>query len=215
LTIVGIVGTIVALSTLGAIKKQAEIMGEHRTSLEQLATAASDNAKAALLNAEALINAERPWIMVQIKKHAPENNASKATFQFIAFNFGKTPARIVYCDEPQTECLTNPDNELTIPPNYRSGVLFRERFLAPRDNFAIGTLNPSAANIEMDMATAARNRNVSVEAMRLVAYGKIEYRDGVSPCLHKTSFCYMHTGEDDFIGGELILCGPREYNLWT
>ncbi len=59
LTIVGVLGTWVAIRTLRAIKKQAEIMDEHRVSLEQLAEAAKDNAAAANKNAEfAKANAE-------------------------------------------------------------------------------------------------------------------------------------------------------------
>ena len=57
-------------------------------------------ANAALFNAQALINAERPWVMIQVKEDemtAGRDSDSvglwgKREIQFIMFNFGKTPA---------------------------------------------------------------------------------------------------------------------------
>lgn len=70
LTLVGTVGTIIALRTLYAITRQAAIMDEHRISLEQLAKAAAGNAEAASKNAESSrLNAEEQARVARIMEH--------------------------------------------------------------------------------------------------------------------------------------------------
>lgn len=92
LTIVGVVGTCAAVKTLREVKRQADTLEDHRTKFEELAKAARDNAISALKNAEAteknaaaakasadaLINAERAWVIADLVQMAvrmppPEN----------------------------------------------------------------------------------------------------------------------------------------------
>src|ERR1022692_1264792 len=47
-------------------------------------------AESALLNAQALINAERPWMLTEIKTHTPSTS-----FTVYAINRGRTPAIIL------------------------------------------------------------------------------------------------------------------------
>jgi hypothetical protein len=67
LTVVGLLGIFLAWRTVSATR---------------------DNAKAALLNANALINAERAWIVIKVE------SAGKNKFHFRAVNEGRTPAII-------------------------------------------------------------------------------------------------------------------------
>lgn len=77
--------------TLVFVGAQAWLMRQHAMHLEQLANAASDNAAAARLNAQAIINSERPWIAMVIKR----DNRLPNFFRLIAENRGRTPAAIV------------------------------------------------------------------------------------------------------------------------
>lgn len=70
LTLIGIGALWLTWRTIGTLERQAE---------------------AALLNAEAVIKAERPWLIVQIE--ASENEA--ATYLVVATNKGRTPAEMV------------------------------------------------------------------------------------------------------------------------
>ncbi len=60
LVVVGLVGTVIAVCTLLDIRRQTK-------NAENTALAAQKSAEAALLNAQALINAERAWIVVTVE----------------------------------------------------------------------------------------------------------------------------------------------------
>jgi len=77
LAVTGIVGIIVAICTLRTIARQT--------------TATENSADAALLNAKALINAERPWLLVDIGPD--ESNPRIHVLR--AINKGRTPAEMV------------------------------------------------------------------------------------------------------------------------
>jgi hypothetical protein len=122
LTIVGVVGTWVAVKTLRAIKKQAEIMDEHRVSLEQLTRAAQDNAAAAKASADALMNSERafvsfPLLINQILKIVDERGIHKGYLVYLPVeNNGNTITVEMTmhtnwhsCDEPLPHDFAYPD----------------------------------------------------------------------------------------------------------
>lgn len=100
LTIVGVVGTFVALRSLRQIRRQAELMDEHRIHLESLATAANNNARAAIDSVKALRESERAWIVEEIRfpDHIPRrsegNFGGVLMVGFVAKNVGKQPAFI-------------------------------------------------------------------------------------------------------------------------
>jgi hypothetical protein len=78
------------------LRQQSHHLQVHGVELRRLASAARDNAEAAksaadfaLLNAKAVINAERAWIMVQPTSHKRE------VYTFTAGNVGQTPAKLI------------------------------------------------------------------------------------------------------------------------
>jgi hypothetical protein len=91
--------------------QQKKIMGQHKVSLEQLATAASDNAVAAKKSADALVNSERAWVMVDIEWEAASSgrltnlssiapdhtqvDQTQVYINIICVNRGKSPAWVV------------------------------------------------------------------------------------------------------------------------
>jgi hypothetical protein len=235
LTFVGIAGTFVAVWTLFVIKKQAKIMDEHRVSLEQLARAAQDNAAAAnknaeatekdagaakanadaaLLNAKALINAERPWVMVQVEE-IPGENAAKTQFQLHAFNYGNSPAHVISCKGPTATWCDDPNNELTVPPDYGTWE-WDERFLAPRERLPMReAIEPWSARVNFVTPRAIQGVPTPGKS-QLVVYGLLEYRDGVTETIHRTAFCYRRKRDKlSDMGGHLVSCGPRVYNEYT
>jgi hypothetical protein len=214
LLIVGFLQLVVLAGQAYLFYRQATIMEAHKLSLEQLAKAANDNAAAALRNANALINAERPWVMVQIKT-IPEQGSARATFHIDIFNYGKSPAHITACIGPQIDFCRFPDKELPLPPEYWEAKS-EQTFLAPKDSAPIGSISPSTPEIRSLRDAKASRENISRDDLKLVAYGLVEYADGVSGKTYRTAFCYRHEQiRLSDMGGRMILCGPREYNLYT
>lgn len=73
------------------LRRQACLMGTHARHLENLAIAAGDNAKAAQLNAQAIANAERPWLIIEIG----QDDSGMGTHLLRVWNRGKTPAEMI------------------------------------------------------------------------------------------------------------------------
>jgi hypothetical protein len=170
-------------------------------------------AQAALLNAQAVINAERPWVMVQIKEDQVERGEGvfdMRSFQFTIFNYGKSPAHVITCKGPKIEFHDDPDKGLPIQPDYGTWD-WERRFLAPRDSLPIGkTIYPSKMRMETHSAAIAKGEPVKEE---LVVYGLIEYTDGVSGKSYRTAFCYRHEKmPPSSMGGRMVICGPSVYN---
>ena len=97
--------------------------------------AAQDNAKAALLNAQAVINAERPWLLVSIKARISDPKA----FIVQAYNAGRTPAKL-----HEGHCAFEKH-----PLNFIPTEDFRDPFLLPaqslivsKDSFQIFEISP-------------------------------------------------------------------------
>lgn len=90
------------------------VIGWQSYETRRAATAAKESAKAAELNAQAFINSERPWIVVE-PKMVPYTGM---TFRLQAANVGRTPAEILW-DEPRgTDFMICDDDDLPDPPPY-------------------------------------------------------------------------------------------------
>jgi hypothetical protein len=176
-------------------------------------------AKAALLNAQAIINSERPWVMVQVKEvpiedveHYHGNLFGKNGFQLTIFNYGKTPAHLLDFKELRFDVLEHPDEDMPIPPQYGASSPTK-RFLAPTDSLPIGhPFHPHNVRLRI---MAERLQKGETTQGDLVVYGLIEYSDGVSTSTFRTAFCYRHDHAPASITGSLVPCGPREYNDYT
>ena len=78
-----------AFLTLLAIKRQADLMEEANQTAAGNVAAAKANAGAALLNAQALIASERPWIVI---RRRPRGDHDKC--EIVGINRGRTPAEV-------------------------------------------------------------------------------------------------------------------------
>jgi hypothetical protein len=193
-SIIAIVGAIVAVCTLRAIEREAKEI--------------QDVAKAAALNAQAVINAERPWLVVAtfFEKDKPE------LCRFGCRNQGNTPAKIISISA-QPCFATNPSN-LPVPPDYSSPVAMPDlTLIVHTDSFQIGH------GVSARQFAESRGRWESVVRADefLVYYGNVVYQDTLYPessveGLHETRWCFIYQpgGEKMFLRG-----GPKEYNRYT
>src|ERR1700688_133758 len=146
-------------------------------------------ADAALLNAQALINSERPWVMIQIETIPDREGKAKATFLTKVFNYGKGPAHVTHCSKVKIEFLRQPNTELKVPPVYEPQPDWQKRFLPPPDSFPLELINPWDETVKDLKATVAfGNQPVNYGELVLIAYGKIEYTDGISSKTYATAF---------------------------
>jgi hypothetical protein len=77
-------------ASAAAIEKQVGIMERQTKATEDAAIAAKESADAALLNAQAVVNAERPWLIIEIG----QDESGMGTHLLRVWNRGETPAEM-------------------------------------------------------------------------------------------------------------------------
>lgn len=129
LAALGYVGIILAVSTLRKIERHTYAAGI-------AAEAAAEAAHAALLNAQAIIHSERPWILISVEPSAEKLNS----FTVIATNRGRTPASIIAKTE-QTKIAID-EHALSAVPEYdfQAPIPFIPRILVPGESTPIKSI---------------------------------------------------------------------------
>jgi hypothetical protein len=208
LVIVAIWTAIVALNTLKEIRDEVVIAGEELQHTKQFAEATIKSANAASLNAQAVINAERPWMVVAtfFDEDRPE------LCRFGCRNQGDTPAKIVSVSAEI--CFIEKPDDLPVPPDYSSPVNMPDlTLIVHADSFPIG------AGVNPRSVIGGTPHEVLVLTARefIVYFGNVVYRDTLYPessaeGLHETRWCFVYQpgGERMFLRG-----GPDEYNRYT
>ncbi len=205
LAVLGYVGIMVALSTLKKIERQTR-------SAEVSAAAAFETAQAALLNAQTIIDAERPWLSVTVEP----SPGVESGFEVVVSNRGRSPARIVSTAERMA--FAKDESHLSLPPEYR-----REEpattpqspiILVPGESTTI--LKFCRDDLKVLCQTPERLKRVENWEEKLFLYGKVEYRDLLAQAdkqIHETAWCcwYIHGRQKS----GLVIAGPPEYNLHT
>jgi hypothetical protein len=190
LVVVGIGGIITAICTLRLIKTQTIDTGIA--------------ANAALLNAQAVINTERPWLVVSVHSDPYLANG----FFFRITNKGRTPANVVSAYREQ-KIVDLPDR-LRIPPEYSSPMY------SPEDNLIVAdgkwedrpSFNPEAV-----ISNPAGAREAFENAAQFLCfYGQVTYRDSFGQRSgdsgeHYTRWCYVY----DVSQKRMVVSGPQEY----
>jgi hypothetical protein len=147
------------------------------------ASGAKASAKAALLNAQALINSERPWLFMTTNK--PEINPRKNWFHISVVNRGRTPAEVTfYLGE---FVFADPDS-LSDTPTYRlAGHEFaHKKYLSPVD--------PPLEVYDFDCQMIIDDEQWRIntrDRKRLIIFGHVLYRDLITRDDHETRFCYL------------------------
>lgn len=194
--------------------QQKNIMGQHKVSLEQLATAAIDNAKAAKDTVEAHINTERPWISASIRKtvqsiRKPNKTAFEEVsyFHFVLKNHGRTPAEIYAMDGEPKLTDQGVDGGLSHEPNYSPDILKRVKLLAPNEEWTVE---------EVDLQTwyysDSEQEGIRTDRLHVIFVGVILYRDQFKRDVRReTRFCYTYMqGLNDYRPS-----GPPQYTKYT
>jgi hypothetical protein len=161
------------------VKRQADI-------LERQTKATEDAAKAALLNAKAVIASERPWVVVSPEK------SNEAAFAFRITNRGRTPAQIESVTLDWT--FDSYHDSSRMPPNYRTRIYPPHKLIAPSGGFDLYVKDHPDSTIER----AELKERVAQGNQFLIYDGKITYWDALSGegnerILHETVWCYYYS----------------------
>jgi hypothetical protein len=208
LVVVGIVGAGIALYTLAEIKKEVE-------HANIIAGAAKDAADAALLNARAVIDSERPWVLVEnliLLELLPMEHNTPVQTRYEIQNYGRTAARLV-----RARTKFQMSNQMDGPPNPEiyedAGGNIPQRIVPPM-------LEPRLLNfafLEPDRyLSTERIQAINNGAVYFWAYGFVAYRDTLGTDReYMTRFCYCYIVPPLMEPARFCLAGPPEYNAAT
>jgi hypothetical protein len=218
------------VATLGVISYQT-------MQTKRAADAAKNSADAALLNARAVINAERAWISVTPHKETPKFYAVRDKnspipenlvevlpiahlFAGKLLNVGKTPAKIEGAAVRYVRTPIHP-SKWDANPDY-GDIAKGVRFAFPDEDDSISAELYPTATLTQAQIDAVQDRKEF-----LFAFGIVQYRD-VYDTLHETRFGYVYEPQDSHLvmkdgvietirTGEarFRLGGPAKYNEHT
>jgi len=204
LVILGYVGILMALSLLKKIDRQTGYA-------ETAAEAAAASSHAALMNAQAILHAERSWILISVEPSPSAENS----FTVMATNRGRTPAKII--DTAERTRLAIGEEHLPNAPEYtdeKRGVPYTPIILLPGEFTAIKHFCRNDVRGLCD--SEERYRRIETWEEKIFLYGKVIYRDLTAPVdsqAHETNWCcwYIHGRQNS----GLVISGPPEYNTHT
>ena len=204
LALAGYVGILLALRLLKRIDRQTRFA-------EAAAETASNSAQAALLHAQAIIDSERPWLVVTVEPALNMENS----FTVMATNRGRSPALIVgtleqimiAIDEAQLPNTAQYENREVKAP-------LVPIILLPGESTGIKPFNRE--DLKGICESEAEMKRVENWQEKVFIYGKLIYRDLIAPRdkqIHETNwFCWYIHGRQK---SGLVIAGPPEYNLHT
>jgi hypothetical protein len=195
--------------------KQAAQLAHVATATQQSADAAKKSAAAALLNAQALINSERPWIFVRYDisqlNIAPVPGVQEFvpnSISFVLTNSGRTPAEVLYFYGNYTICPAREVDDVKMPERELQGEFMHKKIFSPADSLGFFDFVPSTSISDDDLRAIASSR------MRLVFWGIVKYRDtlgGAEAPIRETWYCYWYSPR----ARSLVMCGPSGANKHT
>jgi hypothetical protein len=204
LVVLGYVGVMMGLSTLKKIERYTK-------ATEITAAAALESSQAALWNAQAIINSERPWLLITIEPSLTAENR----FTVKCKNRGRTPARIIAAIDRIKIAID--ETHLPASPEYGD-----EEPSAPLDPIILlpgestGLKQFARDDVKGICETEETFKRVETWEEKIFIYGKVIYRDLIAPedkQTHETNWCCW------FIHGRqksgLVIAGPPEYNEHT
>jgi hypothetical protein len=204
LVILGYVGIMMCVSLLKKIDRQTGYA-------ETAADAAAASAQAALLNAQAVVHSERPWILITVEPSRSVENS----FTVMATNRVRTPARIIATEERTRIAID--EKHLPRTPEYvneKPGAPLVPIILLPGEFTAIKPF--SRDDVKGLCDSEERFKRIETWEEKVYLYGKITYEDLISPPVsqvHETNWCcwYIHGRQNS----GLVMAGPVEYNSHT
>jgi hypothetical protein len=199
LAFVGYAGILLALGTLRKIERQTR-------SGEMMAQAAVESANAALLHAQAILDAERPWILISVEPSLQGRNS----FKIVATNRGRSPAEII-ASADRIGIAAEERNLPKSPEFAKEKPLSVPVVLLPGESTVVQPFGRD--DVKWVCKTEDAIRRVETWQDNIFLYGRLVYRSLLSPRpakVHQTDWCcrYIH-GE---ITSNLVIGGPTEYN---
>ena len=204
LVVLGYVGIMIAISTLKKIERNTK-------SGEEAAAAAYDSARAALVHAEAIIKAERPWVLVSIEPSPGVANG----FTITAANRGRTPARIVAV--PHKIEFADDESRLPDVPQYQeanSSSPFVPIILLPGEFTQLASF--CRDDVKEVCTSEEQFRRVENWEEKIFIYGRVTYRDLLSPQdeqIHQSAWCFWYIHGHQNSG--MVPAGSSNYNMHT
>lgn len=204
LVILGYAGIMLLLSTLKKIERQTQYA-------EEAAHAAAASAQAALLHAQAIERAERPWIVITVEPSRRVENR----FIVMATNRGRGPAKIISA----VEKITTEADQAFLPdePQYddaEPNASLASVILLPGESTGIKSF--SREDVREYCGSDEKVKRVENWDELILLYGKILYEDlnaASGADTHETSWCcwYIHGRQDS----GMVMAGSAAYNRHT
>ncbi len=204
LVVLGYVGIMLAVSLLKKIDRQTRYA-------ETAAEAAATSSHAALMTAQAILQAERSWILISVEPSPSAENC----FTVMATNRGRTPARIL--DTAERTRIAIDEDHLPGIPEYgdeKRGAPFTPIILLPGESTAIKPFCRDNAKGLCD--SEERFRRIETWEEKIFLYGKVIYKDLTAPVdseAQESNWCcwYIHGRQNS----GLVIAGPQGYNTHT
>lgn len=199
LTFLGYAGILIALRTLKRIERQTQ-------SNELLAQAALDSASAARLSAQAILDAERPWILISVEPTPQAKNA----FRIVATNRGRSPAEIIATADRIG--IVADENLLPKSPEFtKEKTLAVPAILVPGESTVVQPFGRD--DLKWVCKSEESLRRIELWQDSVYLYGRLVYRSVLAPRnspTHQVDWCckYVH-GET---ASSLVMGGPPAYN---
>jgi len=211
LAVVGYIGVMVGLSTLRKIERNTIVAEATASAAAAAATAAVETAKTALMHAEAILRAERPWVLVT----AEPTRGVENSFEITATNRGRSPATITSALDQVLFAV----DEAQLPETLEfepieSGSRFVPIILLPGESASLR--NFSRKDVRGFCGSDERLTSIESWEERLFLCGKIMYNDLIAPAgkeAHETNWCcwYIHGKHRS----ALVPAGPPAFNSHT
>jgi hypothetical protein len=200
---------ILGIPSLFVVGKQAVLLSEHAEHLKELAGAAADNAKAAKLSAQAVVNAERAWLVIGFVKTNNTDTGALSEFGFTCRNPGKTPATVKRIDMGYR--VVKDPLDLPIPMKEEDLIPVKlpdRNFIVSTDGFTLD----AKVNPEEILFDKKGTGGFIVDIEFAVFYGRIVYQDVFdSKEPRETRWCFSY----DIVNEAFVRAGPDEYNSHT
>lgn len=201
LALLGYAGILIALAVLRKIERQTRLS-------EEAAQAAAESAQAALLHTQALVRAERPWVLVAVENSRTVENS----FAVVASNRGRSPARIQLTMDAMTTAAD--EEHLPSEPEYGAASAHMpaaSMILLPGESLTLKSFGRS--DVKGFCGSAEKLKRVEEWEEKIYLYGKIEYFDLIAPAeeqRHETGWCcwYIHGRQKS----GMVMAGPPAYN---
>ncbi|HEX7730650.1 MAG TPA: hypothetical protein VF392_16590 [Terracidiphilus sp.] len=204
LAILGYIAIMIGLRALRSIERQS-------AAAAATAKAALDSATAALMRTQAVVDAERPWIVVTVEPFLTMENA----FKVLATNRGHTPAKLTVTIDQVA--IAADETLLPATPQFQkedANSLPEPVILLPGESVGIRPF--SRDEVTSICKTKEELERIELWEEKIFLYGRVTYRQMIESETaqeHETVWCcrYIH-GESK---SALLMTGPPPYNKHT